>query len=92
MLVLPMQIYMGHLALPEALGMVRHYFGDCTVDSSFEEALRAVFVDGRLSPAALESMCADFDDVAQLLEALGQQKGASSGCAGTTAAGSGSRR
>jgi hypothetical protein len=49
----------------EALCMVRHYFGP--VSTADEAALRAVFLDEQLSPADLESMCAEFDTAAELV-------------------------
>lgn len=61
-------VYMGNMCIADALGMVRHYFGK--IGNKQEQQLRQLFVDSVLSPAALESMCADFDEVQQLLEAL----------------------
>jgi hypothetical protein len=65
------RVYMGRLVLAEALAMVRHYFAGCGGASEAQaEELRAVLVDDVLSPAGLESMCAEFECVEQLVEAL----------------------
>ncbi|EFJ51652.1 hypothetical protein VOLCADRAFT_116304 [Volvox carteri f. nagariensis] len=61
-------VYMGRLRVTEALSMMRHYFGP--VSAADEAALRAVFVDDRLSPADLESMCAEYDTTAELVEGV----------------------
>ncbi|GFR45482.1 hypothetical protein Agub_g6826, partial [Astrephomene gubernaculifera] len=62
------KIYMGRLRATEALSMVRHYFG--ALAAADEAALRRVWLDERLSPADLESMCAEYDTVAELVEAV----------------------
>lgn len=51
----------------EALSMMRHYFGPKSVTAATEAALREVFVDHALSPAELETMCADYDDLDDLV-------------------------
>ena len=63
------KIYMGNLAVTEALAMTKHYFADQVTEAA-ELRLREVWVDGLLSPATLESMCAEFESVEELLEAL----------------------
>ncbi len=62
---------MGRLRLSEALFMLRHYFGP--LSASEEAALRAVFADDVLSPADLEAMCAEYDGVGELVEAVAQR-------------------
>lgn len=62
------KIYLGRLCANEAMGMVRHYFGE--VAAADEAALRGVFVDGVLSPAALEAACAEYDTLPELVDAL----------------------
>lgn len=62
------KIYLGRLAVEAAMGMVRHYFGE--VSAADEASLRTVFVDGVLSPAALEAACAEYDSVVELTAAL----------------------
>lgn len=63
------KIYMGNLAVAEALAMTKHYFADQVTEAA-ELRLREAWVDGLLSPATLESMCAEFESVEELLEAL----------------------
>lgn len=65
------KIYMGRLRLSEALSMLRHYFGP--LSASEEAGLRAVFADDVLSPADLEAMCAEYDGVGELVEAVAQR-------------------
>jgi len=62
------QVYMGNIAAAEALKMVQHYFGDLQVPE--ERQLLASWVDGVVSPAALEALCAEYDSVAELLHAV----------------------
>ncbi|KAG1664746.1 hypothetical protein FOA52_004754 [Chlamydomonas sp. UWO 241] len=62
------KIYMGRICVEEALCMMRHYFGE--VPEPVKGQLRAVFVDEALSPAELETMCADFDTPEQLADEL----------------------
>jgi hypothetical protein len=62
------KLYMGHLAVTEALGMVRHYFDCVTADQV--DRLTKMWVPDTVSPATLESMCAEHDTVEQLLAAL----------------------
>mmetsp|Transcript_3473 Transcript_3473/g.7584 ORF Transcript_3473/g.7584 Transcript_3473/m.7584 type:complete len:572 (+) Transcript_3473:248-1963(+) len=62
------KIYMGRMCASEALQMMRHYFG--TVSAKTEEMLRAVFIDEALSPAELETMCADFPTPEELVDEL----------------------
>lgn len=65
------KIYMGRICVEQALQMMNHYFG--TVPETTKAQLRAVFVDEALSPAELETMCADFDTVEQLADQLVQR-------------------
>jgi ATP-dependent 26S proteasome regulatory subunit len=55
------RIYMGRICTNEALAMMGHYFGQQAVCKQVEARLRRVFVDEALSPAELETMCAEFD-------------------------------
>lgn len=65
------QVYMGRLRRAEALAMVKHYFADCGgVSEAQEEELMGVLVADVLSPAELESMCAEYEEVGQLVEVL----------------------
>ncbi len=65
------QVYMGRLRRAEALAMVKHYFADCGgVSEAQEEELMGVLVDDVLSPAELESMCAEYEEVGELVEVL----------------------
>jgi hypothetical protein len=61
---------MGNLATAEALAMVRHYFAD--ISKQQQQLLLDSWVDGVVSPAALEALCAEFDDVDGLLAAAQQ--------------------
>lgn len=62
------KIYMGRICATEALGMMKHYFGQ--VSQAVEDRLRLVFIDEALSPAELETMCADHDTPEEMLEML----------------------
>ncbi|KAI8477177.1 MAG: hypothetical protein J3K34DRAFT_515857 [Monoraphidium minutum] len=66
------KIYMGHMAAAEAAEMLRHWFGGGALEEGGPDAGRfaAAWADGALSPAALESMCAEHDDMGGLLAAL----------------------
>jgi hypothetical protein len=59
---------MGRICAEEALCMMAHYFG--AVPESTMEQLRAVFVDEALSPAELETMCADYNTPEELVDQL----------------------
>ena len=63
------KIYMGNLAVAEATAMTKHYFGQ-EVTEEAEMKLRKLWQDGALSPATLESMCAEHETVEELLLAL----------------------
>jgi hypothetical protein len=63
------------MRVEEALGMMRHYFGSDCVTAGVEARLRAVFVDDTLSPAELETMCADFDTPVELIDELARRFG-----------------
>jgi hypothetical protein len=62
------KVFMGNLAAAEALAMVKHYFPDINQ----QQQLRDGWTDGVVSPAALEALCAEFDDVDGLLVAVQQ--------------------
>jgi hypothetical protein len=65
------KIYMGLISAPAAREMLAHWFGAGALAGPGAAArFDAVFVGGALSPAALESMCAEYDEVGQLLDAL----------------------
>jgi hypothetical protein len=61
---------MGNLAAAEALAMVRHYFPD--VSQRQQQQLLDSWLDGVVSPAALEALCAEFEEVEGLLVAAQQ--------------------
>jgi hypothetical protein len=61
---------MGHIAAPEACQMIRHWFGEAALTGDAERRFAGQLVDGALSPAALEGMCAEHDTIEQLLDAL----------------------
>ncbi len=65
------KIYMGRICINEALCMIRHYFhADGNIPEHIAERLRAVFVDEALSPAELETMCADHDTSEEIVDQL----------------------
>lgn len=84
------KIYMGNIAAPEACEMVRHWFGEGALAAPEVEArLRALAAGGKLSPATLESMCAEWDTVEQLLAALQPHPPAAKGIGGAGRSGVG---
>lgn len=62
------KIYMGRICADQALDMMRHYFG--SVKQTTETLLRSIFVDEALSPAELETACADFENPEDLTDFL----------------------
>ncbi|GAX77132.1 hypothetical protein CEUSTIGMA_g4578.t1 [Chlamydomonas eustigma] len=65
------KIYLGNVQFAEALAMMRHYFSEGQpMASDVEEELRSIFSDGILSPAQLESMCAEHDTERRMIAAL----------------------
>ncbi|WIA18891.1 hypothetical protein OEZ85_003563 [Tetradesmus obliquus] len=64
------KVYMGNLAAAEALAMVQHYFAD--ISASQQQQLLHSWVDGVVSPAALEALCAEHEQVDGLLTAAQQ--------------------
>jgi hypothetical protein len=65
------KIYLGNVKLREARSMIRHYFNaGAALDLEVESRLAEVFVDDVLSPAALESMCAQHNDVVDLISQI----------------------
>lgn len=61
---------MGNLAAAEALAMVQHYFAD--ISPCQQQQLLHSWVDGVVSPAALEALCAEHEKVEGLLAAAQQ--------------------
>jgi len=59
---------MGHMAVPEALQLVQHWFGDLAPQQ--QEAFAATWRDDTVSPAALEALCAECEDVDSLLKGV----------------------
>ncbi|MEW5302337.1 MAG: hypothetical protein WDW36_005136 [Sanguina aurantia] len=59
------KIYMGRIRVDDALLMIRHYFGE--VPLGLAGRLREVFIDGDMSPAEMETLCADYEDVAEMV-------------------------
>ncbi|WIA39189.1 hypothetical protein OEZ86_005314 [Tetradesmus obliquus] len=53
------KVYMGNLAAAEALAMVQHHFAD--ISASQQQQLLHSWVDGVVSPAALEALCAEHE-------------------------------
>uniref|UniRef100_A0A383VPB5 AAA+ ATPase domain-containing protein n=1 Tax=Tetradesmus obliquus TaxID=3088 RepID=A0A383VPB5_TETOB len=64
------KVYMGNLAAAEALAMVQHYFAD--ISPCQQQQLLHSWVDGVVSPAALEALCAEHEKVEGLLAAAQQ--------------------
>lgn len=62
------KIYMGRMCTEQAIQMMRHYFGD--IKSQTQVLLESIFVDEALSPAELETACADFDNPEDLVDFL----------------------
>jgi len=50
--------------------MIRHWFGDDALEGPHETRFKSLLLDGVLSPAALEGMCAEHDTIEELLAAL----------------------
>mmetsp|Transcript_3462 Transcript_3462/g.7545 ORF Transcript_3462/g.7545 Transcript_3462/m.7545 type:complete len:341 (+) Transcript_3462:1-1023(+) len=81
------KVYLGRMGLPQAQAMLRHYFsGGLPLEQGVEERLGAVFVDGVVSPAELEALCAEYDEVADLVEELEGRCRAARGAAAAAAA------
>lgn len=65
------KVYLGNVKLEQARSMIRHYFNSgAALEAEVEERLTAIFHDDVLSPATLESMCAEYDDVHDLITQL----------------------
>eukprot|EP00798_Chlamydomonas_sp_ICE-L_P007833 gene7833-1032_t len=65
------KIYMGRICLPQAKDLMRHYFSDGKpMDPKLETRMSADFVDELLSPAEVESLCAEYDDAEEMVDAL----------------------
>ena len=65
------KIYLGNVKLLQAQSMIRHYFNDGReLDADIENHLKNVFVDDVISPAFLESMCAEHQNVRDLIHEL----------------------
>lgn len=62
------KIYMGRICTEQAIHMMSHYFG--AASETTKAQLRSIFVDEALSPAELETACADFDTAEQLVDHL----------------------
>lgn len=59
---------MGYMATPEALKLISHYFGE--LQPGQLSALQQVWCEGVVTPAALEAVCAECEDVDSLLRAV----------------------
>jgi hypothetical protein len=59
---------MGYMATCEALQLIEHYFG--TITDQQQQAFAAAWLDDCVSPAALEALCAECEDVSSLLKAV----------------------
>ena len=65
------KVYLGNVRLPECICMVQHYFtSGKALSAKVEAELAAVFVDGVLSPAAIEAMCAEQETIEDMIQAL----------------------
>ena len=65
------KVYLGNVKLPQAAAMVRHYFtGGLPLPADTEARLAAIFVDDVLSPAQVESMCAEHEEMDDMIDAL----------------------
>lgn len=62
------KIYMGRICTEQAIQMMGHYFG--AASETTKAQLRGIFVDEALSPAELETACADFDTAEELVDNL----------------------
>lgn len=73
------KMFLGLLKITEAFSMIEHYYGKLSEENG--EVFRKIFPEEKLSPAALESLCADCDSFEELLEGvqkiLAQQEGPS---------------
>ena len=72
------QIYLGYMRLEQALQLTQHYFGELT--EAERQAFSKVLPDGVMSPAALESLCADCDTASDLVDAIKSKFPAPSTC------------
>ena len=65
------KIYLGNVRLAECESMVQHYFtAGKPLNSKIESELAGIFVDGVLSPAAVEAMCAEQETIEDMIQAL----------------------
>lgn len=65
------KVYLGNIKLSQAQAMMRHYFNaGSLLDAHTEQRLADVFVDDVMSPAQLESMCAEYESVEELIDQL----------------------
>jgi ATP-dependent 26S proteasome regulatory subunit len=65
------KLFLGNVKLAEAEAMVRHYFtAGQPLEADVSGRLAAAFVDDVLSPAQVESMCAEHDTEDAMIEAL----------------------
>ena len=73
------KLFLGNVKLAEAAAMVRHYFtAGQPLEAGVSARLAAAFVDDALSPAQVESMCAEHDTEDAMIEALTARLTASS--------------
>ena len=65
------KVFLGNVKLNEAKMMVRHYFtAGKPLDAKIEAELTSIFVDGVLSPATIEAMCAEQESIEDMIHAL----------------------
>ena len=65
------KLFLGNVKLAQAAAMVRHYFtSGAPLPVAVEARLSAAFVDDVLSPAQVESMCAEHEDMDEMVDAL----------------------
>lgn len=65
------KIFLGNVKLPECKCMIQHYFtSGQPLSAKVEAELASTFVDGVLSPATIEAMCAEQETIEDMIMAL----------------------
>lgn len=67
------KVYMGYMRRAEAEQMRAHYFPGVRLADEQQAAFVSSFVEGVMSPAELEMLCADADDIEGLNAALAER-------------------
>mmetsp|Transcript_22399 Transcript_22399/g.38264 ORF Transcript_22399/g.38264 Transcript_22399/m.38264 type:complete len:604 (-) Transcript_22399:295-2106(-) len=63
-------LLLDHLRVDEAAQMISHYFGGADVGAEQRERLEGILAREQVTPASMEQLCAEFDSVDELLDAL----------------------